>query len=174
MRSFRVAKVSSKNLRPIIVKTASRKSYLMTDESPVYPKIGEGFTGHGTVNHGAKEYVRGTFWHTNTVESYFALLKRGVYGTFHNVSEAHSHGYLAEFDSRYDNRKVSDVERAEELLHGGHGDRRGDVGPLKGATGHSRGPRATQGGHGPLKGATGPARGRRATQGGSRTPRVGR
>ncbi len=123
VRSFHVTNVNSKTLRPIIVKTASRKSYLMTDESLVYPKIGEEFAGHGTVNHSAKEYVRGTFWSTNTVESYFALLKRGVYGSFHSVSEAHLFRYLAEFDFRYNNRKISDLERADKLLRGAKGKR---------------------------------------------------
>ena len=113
----------SKTLRPIIVKTASRKSYLMTDESTVYPKIGKEFSGHGTVNHSAKEYVRGGFWYTNTVESYFALIKRGVYGNFHNISEAHLHRYLSEFDFRYNHRKMSDMERGDELLKGAKGKR---------------------------------------------------
>lgn len=123
-RSFHVAKVNAKTLRPIIVKHASRKSYLMTDESVIYPKIGDEFSGHGTVNHSADEYVRlGGFMHTNTVESYFALLKRGVYGTFHNVSEAHLHRYLAEFDFRHNTRKISDAERAEALLRGAKGKR---------------------------------------------------
>ena len=67
--------------------------------------------------------MRGGFWYTNTVESYFALLKRGTYGTFHNVSEAHLHRYLAEFDFRYNNRNVSDAERADELLRGAKGKR---------------------------------------------------
>ncbi len=67
--------------------------------------------------------MRGGFWYTNTVESYFALLKRGVYGTFHNVSEAHLHRYLAEFDFRYNHRNVSDAERADELLRGAKGKR---------------------------------------------------
>jgi transposase-like protein len=123
VRSFHVARVNSKTLRPAIVKSASRKSYLMTDESTVYPKIGKEFAGHGTVNHSAKEYVRGTFWYTNSVESYFALLKRGVYGTFHNVSEAHLHRYLSEFNFRYNTRKISDTERADELLRGAKGKR---------------------------------------------------
>lgn len=122
-RSFHVANVNSKTLRPIIVKTASRKSYLMTDESTVYPKIGREFSGHGSVNHSAGEYVRGAFWYTNNVESYFALLKRGVYGSFHNVSEAHLHRYLAEFDFRHNLRKASDAERAEALLKGAKGKR---------------------------------------------------
>ena len=87
-RSFHVANVTAKNLRPIIVKHASRKSYMMTDESAIYPTIGREFAGHGSVNHSAEEYVKtGGFHHTNTVESHFALLKRGVYGTFHNISE---------------------------------------------------------------------------------------
>ena len=123
VRSFRVANVSSRTLRPIIVKTASRKSYLMTDESPVYPKIGREFAGHGTVNHSAAEYVRGKFWSTNTVESFFAVLKRGVYGSFHNVSEAHLHRYLAEFDFRHNTRDISDAERGEALLRGAKGKR---------------------------------------------------
>ncbi len=104
VRSFHVTNVNSKTLRPIIVETASRKSYLMTDESTVYPKVGKEFAGHGTVNHSAKEYVRGGFWYTNTVESYFAILKRGVYGNFHSISEAHLHRYLSEFDFRYNTR----------------------------------------------------------------------
>ncbi len=123
VRSFHIANVNSKTLRPIIVKTADRKSYLMTDESTVYPKIGKEFSGHGTVNHSAKEYVRGKFWYTNTVESYFALIKRGVYGNFHNVSEAHLHRYLSEFDFRYNTRAMSDAERGDELLKGAKGKR---------------------------------------------------
>ena len=123
VRSFHVTNVNSKTLRPIIVETASRKSYLMTDESPVYPKVGKEFSGHGTVNHSAKEYVRGSFWYTNTVESYFALLKRGVYGNFHSISEAHLHRYLSEFDFKYNTRAMSDAERGDELLKGAKGKR---------------------------------------------------
>ena len=75
---------------------------MMTDEAAVYPSIGTEFAGHGSVNHGAEEYVRtGGFHHTNTVESHFALLKRGIYGTFHNISEAHLSRYLAEFANNY-------------------------------------------------------------------------
>lgn len=123
-RSFHVANVTAKTLRPIIVKHASRKSYFMTDESVVYPKIGEEFSGHGTVNHSAKEYVRtGGFHHTNTVESFFALIKRGVTGTFHNISEAHLSRYLDEFTFRHNTRALSDVERAAELLRGAKGKR---------------------------------------------------
>jgi transposase-like protein len=123
VRSFHVTNVNGKTLRPIMVKHASRKSYLMTDDSPVYPKIGDEFTGHGCVNHSANEYVHGTFWHTNTVESHFALIKRGVYGTFHSISEAHLHRYLAEFDFRHNHRCLTDAERANALLMGAKGKR---------------------------------------------------
>lgn len=123
VRSFHVANVTSKTLRPILVKHASRASYLMTDESPVYPKIGNEFIGHGTVNHSIDQYVRGVFWHTNTVENYFSILKRGVIGTFHHVSEAHLSRYIAEFDFRYNTRNISDFERAEKAIKGGEGKR---------------------------------------------------
>jgi transposase-like protein len=123
-RSFHVANVTSKTLRPLMVKHANRKSALMTDESAVYPTIGDEFASHGTVNHSADEYVRlGGFIHTNTVESYFALLKRGVYGNFHSVSEAHLARYLAEFDFRYNTRELTDAERAALLLAGAKGKR---------------------------------------------------
>jgi transposase-like protein len=123
-RSFHVANVTAKTLRPIIVKHASRKSYMMTDEAAVYPAIGKEFAGHGTVNQSAEEYVKtGGFHHTNTVESHFALLKRGVYGTFHNISEAHLARYLAEFDFRANTRDMDDGERAATLLAAAKGKR---------------------------------------------------
>jgi len=121
VRSTHVARVNAKTLRPIIVKQASRKSYLMTDESTIYPKIGDEFAGHGTVNHSIEEYVRGGFWHTNTVENYFSILKRGITGTYHRVSEQHLKRYLGEFDFRYNERSglgVSDTDRATKALKG--------------------------------------------------------
>ncbi len=112
VRSFHVTNVNSETLRPILVKHVNRASYLMTDESPIYPKIGAEFAGHGTVNHSAEEYVRGIFWHTNTVENYFSIFKRGITGVYHHVSEAHLHRYTAEFDFRYNSRDLTDIERA--------------------------------------------------------------
>ena len=95
----------------------------MTDEH-TYEAIGRRFAGHGTVNHSAEEYVRtGGFHHTNTVESHFALLKRGIYGTFHNISEAHLSRYLAEFDFRANTRDLSDGERAAALIAAARGKR---------------------------------------------------
>ena len=96
----------------------------LTDETRAYPKIGREFSGHGTVNHSIDEYVTtGGFKHTNTVESHFALLKRGIFGTFHSISEAHLERYLAEFDFRANTRHLSDAERAATLLRGTQGKR---------------------------------------------------
>ena len=79
---------------------------------------------HQTVNHSAEEYVKtGGFHHTNTVESHFALLKRGIFGTFHNISEAHLSRYLAEFDFRANTRDMTDGERAAALLAAARGKR---------------------------------------------------
>jgi hypothetical protein len=97
VRSVHVANVTAKTLRPVLVTLASCKSTLMTDESTVYPKVGGEFANHMAVNHSANEYARlGGFVHTNTVEGYFSILKRGIYGTYHHVSEEHLHRYLVE------------------------------------------------------------------------------
>jgi transposase-like protein len=126
-RSKHVANVTAKALRETIVTKVSRKSYLMTDEAVVYTKLGREFSGHGTVNHSEKEYVRtGGFHHTNTVESFFALLKRAVYGQFHHISKAHLHRYLAEADFKYNHRIAlgfDDAERTNALLRGAKGKR---------------------------------------------------
>lgn len=123
VRSFHVPSVNRETLRPILVEQISRKSYLMTDEAGVYKKVGKEFTGHGSVNHSIDEYVRGTFWHTNTVEGYFSILKRGITGTYQHCSQQHLKRYLGEFDFSYNERKVSDFERTEKALSGIKGKR---------------------------------------------------
>ena len=112
---FHVPNVTAQTLKPIIVRHVNKASYLMTDGHTVYPSIGAQFAGHGTVDHSAEEYVRAAFWHTNTVENYFSILKRGLIGVYHHVSEAHLDRYAAEFDFRYNRRMAlgySDAERA--------------------------------------------------------------
>ena len=121
VRSRHVADVTGATLRPAIVTQVDRASYLMTDEAPQYRKIGDEFAGHGTVNHSIEEYVRAFFWHTNTAEGYFSILKRGIVGTYHHVSAEHLHRYLAEFDYRYNERvalRVDDRERMEKSVNG--------------------------------------------------------
>lgn len=120
-RSFHVPRVTAKTLRPIIVKTADRASHLMTDGARMYPAVGKEFAAHSAVDHTAGEYVRMGFHHSNTVENYFSILKRGVIGTFHHVSEQHLARYLAEFDFRYSNRSglgIEDGARTNEALRG--------------------------------------------------------
>jgi transposase-like protein len=123
-RSFRVANVTAKTLRPIIVRVASRKSHLMTDELGSYIGIGKEFAGHSAVNHGKLEFAKlGGFAHGNTAECYFSILKRGIYGVFHSISEAHTLRYLAEFDMRFNTRQKTDAERAASILKGAEGRR---------------------------------------------------
>jgi len=123
-RSFHIADVSAKTLREKIVTTVSRKSYLSTDEHASYQPIGKEFSGHGTVNHSANEYVRlGGFLHINTAECRFSLMKRAVYGTHHSVSEAHLHRYLTEWDFKWNTRKTEDGERAALIAKGIEGKR---------------------------------------------------
>src|SRR5262245_15781533 len=100
--SFCVASVSAKTLKPLIYETVDRASYFMTDELAVYEAIGREFEGHGTIHHRSGEYtrdaegIRAAFYHTNTVECFFSLCKRAVFGAHHSVSEAHLPRYLTE------------------------------------------------------------------------------
>ncbi len=124
-RSFHVPTVRADTLRPILHGQVSHDSHLMTDELSAYKLLGHRFKSHEAVKHSADEYVRGDV-HTNTVEGFFSILKRGVYGTYQHVSEAHLKRYLAEFDFRYSNREklgVGDIERADRALIGAKGKR---------------------------------------------------
>jgi len=117
-RSFHVASVNGATLRPIMSGMIAKKARLMTDQAGVYEKIGPDFGSHEVVNHTLKEYSRGDIT-TNTVESSFALLKRGLIGTFHSVSEQHLQRYATEFDFRWNNRVslgVNDVQRTTAVL----------------------------------------------------------
>ena len=124
--SFHVANVKAKTLREAIVKTVDRQSHLITDELRSYEPIGrKDFDGrHTTVNHAANEYVRlGGFAHVNTAESRFSLMKRAVFGTHHSISEAHLPRYLAEWDFKWNTRKLKDGERAALIAKGLEGKR---------------------------------------------------
>lgn len=98
-------------------------SRLMTDESPAYTKLGREFGGgHGTTAHAKGEYARGEI-HSNTIESAFSLIKRGVYGTFHSVSKKHLHRYMSEFEFRYNTRSLTDGERIAAAIKATEGKR---------------------------------------------------
>ena len=118
--SFHVPNVTAQTLKPIIAEVLLTDTHFRTDESGVYWEIGERFESHRTVVHSAKEYVRGDV-HTNTVEGYFSIFKRGIYGVYQHVSKHHLKRYLAEFDFRYNQRialGIGDPERTEAALRG--------------------------------------------------------
>ncbi len=124
-RSFHIPSVRADTLRPILRAQASDDSHFMTDELSAYTLLGHRFKSHEQVKHSADEYVRGEA-HTNTVEGFFSILKRGIYGTYQHVSPVHLQRYLAEFDFRYSNRMalgVDDKRRAELALKGIEGKR---------------------------------------------------
>ena len=113
VRSFHVSDVNTKNLRPILTAQIEQATHLMTDKTWVFKSAGKHFETYSAVNHGIGEYVRGEV-STNTVESYFSILKRGVVGTFHHVSPQHLKRYVGEFDFRYNTRTklgYSDADR---------------------------------------------------------------
>lgn len=110
VRSFVVPTVTAMTLKETLLANVNPSSHLMTDELDGYKKVGEQFASHETVKHSAYEYVRGNVT-TNTVEGYFGLLKRGINGVYHHVSKEHLHRYLAEFNFRYNRRKIDDNER---------------------------------------------------------------
>lgn len=120
-RSFHIANIDAKNLKPILMKHIAKEATVYTDNAGHYRRMGldKEFAKHETTNHSAGEYARPGGIHSNTVEAYFGLLKRGIYGTYHHVSEAHLQRYLQEFDFRYTHRTaqgVSDTERAIKAL----------------------------------------------------------
>jgi transposase-like protein len=124
-RSFHIDGARVADIAPIVNAHIAREAKLMTDEATWYPAIAAPFAEHHTVNHAAKEYARGPVT-TNTVESFYAIFKRGMKGVYQHCSEKHLHRYLAEFDFRYSNRialGVDDQMRAEKALAGIKGKR---------------------------------------------------
>jgi len=114
-RSIVVQAVTGKTLREVLNNNVSKEAHLMTDEHSGYTKAGREYASHGTTAHSRGEYARGEI-HSNTVESSFSLLKRGLVGTFHHVGEQHLQRYVTEFDLRWNNRKTTDKERSDNLL----------------------------------------------------------
>ena len=122
VRSFHVPNVRAATLRPILFTQLKRDSHLVTDEANFYRKIGLHFITHRRVRHGIREYVRGPV-HTNTIENYFSIFKRGLTGIYQHVSAKHLKRYTCEFDFRYNYRQVSDAERTVVALKGIEGKR---------------------------------------------------
>jgi len=124
-RSVHVSRVSADELNKVLADKASPQSSLMTDEAKGYITPGKRFASHETVNHSAEEYVRGNV-HTNTVEGYYSIFKRGMKGVYQHCTDKHLHRYLAEFDFRYSNRiklGVDDTTRTMLAIKGAAGKR---------------------------------------------------
>ena len=118
VRSFHVDKATKASVTPIVRKNIIRESRLMTDEPGIYTKLGKEFAEHQAVVHSADEYVRGDA-HTNTVEGFFSIFKRGFKGIYQHCGENHLHRYLTEYDFRYNNRiafGIDDLARMNTAL----------------------------------------------------------
>jgi transposase-like protein len=122
VRAKVVSNVTAKTLGRIMPDNIHHSARLMTDNYRSYRSIGKRFAEHDVVNHSMGEYVRGDIY-SNTAESFFALLKRGLYGTFHAVSKKHLHRYVHEFEFRWNTRYVNDGERIAEAIKGADGKR---------------------------------------------------
>ena len=122
-RTFHVARADQETVVDIVNKNVHPKSRLHTDESRLY-KAGLNVSEHHTIIHSRGQYVKreeGKLLHTNTVEGYFSVFKRGMKGTYQHCAEKHLHRYLAEFDFRYNSRValgVNDQERADKMVRG--------------------------------------------------------
>jgi transposase-like protein len=110
VRSQVMRHVTGKNLKAVLKSNVAPSATIMTDELPAYRRATKDFASHQAVNHSAGEYVRGLA-HTQSVDGFFSLLKRGVMGTFHHISEQHLPLYLSEFDHRHNTRFLTDGER---------------------------------------------------------------
>lgn len=125
VRSFHVDRADANTVREIMFTNVVRDTALHTDESKLYTVLGKEYASHDTVNHSAKEYVRGVI-HTNTIEGVFSIFKRGMKGVYQHCAEKHLHRYLAEFDFRYNHRAnlgFTDGERAAAAIKGIEGKR---------------------------------------------------
>jgi transposase-like protein len=129
-RASKIVSTNTKTLKENIRKNVNKSATIMTDEWQAYNGLEAEFAGHKVVDHGKHEYVNGDAY-TNTAESWIALLKRGIMGSFHHVSEEHLDRYANEFSFRWDNRKVSDAERTVKAIKGIEGKRLYYKDPIK-------------------------------------------
>ena len=127
-RSMVVDNISAKDIVPILKENIAREAKIMTDDAGQYKYLYQDFSNHGTVRHSKGEYISliDRSIHTNTVEGYFSIFKRGMKGIYQHCKKQHLHRYLAEFDFRYNKRiakGVDDVGRADMILNGAIGRR---------------------------------------------------
>jgi transposase-like protein len=125
VRTFHVKQATKINVAALVRDNVAKESILYTDESRLYTGMDQHFTDHQSVKHSRGEYVRGEV-HSNNIESYFSVFKRGMRGTYQHCAEKHLHRYLAEFDFRHNGRValgVNDISRFNRVLKGISGKR---------------------------------------------------
>ena len=119
-KSFVVDRVNKAEILPVLRENIAKEARVFTDEAQWYAALGREFAEHGTVDHFKGEYGRGEV-HTNTIEGFYSIFKRGMRGIYQHCSKKHLHRYAAEFDFRYSNRKavgIEDTERSDIALKG--------------------------------------------------------
>ena len=121
-RTVVVLNVRKKTLQRVAKPIVDKSATIVTDAHLSYDGLNDHFRAHHTVDH-SKHYVRAMILHTNFAESYHSLLKRGLIGAFHHVSERHLPRYLAEFELRWNTRKLTDGERTERVIRAAEGKR---------------------------------------------------
>ena len=121
-RSIVIDDLTMKTIMPILRENIEAEAHVMTDEAGQYRKLAEDFAGHDFVSHSTGEYGRGDI-HTNTIEGFFSIFKRGMKGVYQHCGRQHLHRYTGEFDFRYSNRTVTDWERTTVALKGAEGKR---------------------------------------------------
>ena len=122
-RTMVVDEVTAKTVMPIVKANVAREAVIMTDESNIYRSVGKHFAAHGTTNHGQGQYVDEEIpqIHSNTVEGYFSIFKRGMKGIYQHCGEQHFYRYLAEYEFRYNNREAlgcNDTDRSVAAISG--------------------------------------------------------
>ena len=110
-----VKNLTQKTIQGILKEQVSPNANIMTDELNSYNGLDKHFKSHHSINHGLKEYVRGDI-HTNGIESFWAILKRGIYGIYHFTSRKHLDRYVDEFEYRFNNRNMKDSQRFNKVL----------------------------------------------------------
>jgi len=121
VRSFHVDGTSAADLLPIIKAHVSSGTHIMTDQAGQYTHMAKHFAAHDFTTHSKGEYVREGYIHTNTVEGYYSVFKRGMIGVYQHCAEWHLRRYVAEFDFRYNNRVrlgMSDTDHTDKTLLG--------------------------------------------------------
>jgi len=116
VRAETVKRVDKQTLQGLIKRDVSSQATIMTDEWFGYIGLSKNFEKHEVVNHSSKEYVRKGNIHTNSIESFWALVKRGIVGIYHHVSPAHLDTYIDEFEFRLNSKDITDPERLGLML----------------------------------------------------------